>query len=68
MSKRRKVGRPKNIICILCNKKINKDDAKTIIAIDRPVYLNIPVHLECFEKMDEKELEKAVIQHIESIL
>lgn len=67
MSKRR-IGRPKKIICILCNKEIKQNQPKRIIAIDRPVYINIIVHKHCYRKTDENTLKNAVIQHIQGLL
>lgn len=67
MSKRI-VGRPKKITCILCNKIIEKNEPRTIIAVDKPVYVNIIVHRHCREKTDENTLKNVVIQHIQGLL
>jgi len=67
MSKR-KVGRPKDIVCILCNKKVLKNQPRMIIPIDKPIYLNIIVHHDCLKKFDENSLKNAVIQHIQGFL
>lgn len=65
---KRIVGRPRKITCILCNKIIKKDEPKTIIPVDKPVYLNIIVHRRCREKTDENTLKNVVIQHIQGLL
>ena len=66
MSRRR--GRPRKIYCILCENEVKKTDKKWVVAIDRPIRLDIPVHRECFEKTNEKSLKSAVKQHIKGIL
>jgi hypothetical protein len=64
----RKIGRPTKVICILCNKVVEKEDPKTIIALDRPIYLNIIVHRSCLKKTSKKTLKNVVIRHIRELL
>ena len=61
---RRVIGRPPKIYCLTCEKEIKKKDKKFIVAIDRPIYLNLLLHLKCYKKIDEKTLNNAVKQHI----
>jgi hypothetical protein len=58
MTKRR--GRPKESDCILCGKKIKKDDKKFCVAMEKPIRLDIIVHRECYQKTSENELKTAI--------
>ena len=66
MSRRR--GRPKKIYCILCKKEVKKADKKRIVAVDRPVRIDILVHRNCLKNSDEKQLKSAIKQHISPLL
>lgn len=64
---RRRPGRPKNKICIICGEKIEKGDLR-ILALEWPIYENLTTHRKCTEKYSYKELKKIVKQHIEKSL
>lgn len=51
-------------MCILCGEEVRKDDNKWMLAVDKPVRLDIVVHRKCFQKNDEKAVKNAVKQHI----
>lgn len=61
---RRVIGRPPKVYCLTCEEEIKKTDRKFQVAIDRPIYLNLLLHLKCYKKIDEKTLNNAIKQHI----
>ncbi len=52
MAKKRIRDRRKKLVCFECKKKILHDQRVFYFPIDRPVYVNAPIHVECrdFEK------------------
>ena len=52
------------VMCILCGKMIRKNQKMFILAVDRPVRLDLEVHRKCFQNNDENSRKNAVKQHI----
>lgn len=50
--------------CILCDKIIKKNQKTFRIAIEKPVRIDIVVHRACSKKTSEKDIKRAVKQHI----
>ena len=59
-------GRPRNIMCMICGKKMEKTDNKFYIATENP-YTNIPVHLHCYKKTSKKSLKTKLNKYFRAI-
>lgn len=63
MKKKRIRDKRKKLVCFVCEKKILNNQKIFYFPIDRPVYVNIPIHRKCndFDKIIEilKNDEKA---------
>ena len=47
------MAKKKSITCILCGKVVRKDQKKFMLAVEKPVRLDLTVHRRCFQKNDE---------------
>lgn len=56
--------RSRKIVCILCEKVVRKDQKKFMIAVEKPVRIDLTVHRKCFQKNDENSIKTAIKQHI----
>ena len=54
----------KKVMCILCEKVVRKDQRKFMVAVEKPVRIDLTVHRKCFQKNDENSVKKAIKQHI----
>lgn len=54
----------KKIMCILCGKVVRKDQKKFMVAVEKPVRIDLTVHRRCFQKNDENSVKMAIKQHI----
>lgn len=61
---RRTIGRPPRRYCILCTKEIKSTDKTFLMAMDRPVRIDMVVHRGCYRKSTEKKTKTAIKQHI----
>lgn len=41
--------------CIYCEQEINPEERKIMLPIDRPIYVNLNFHLECYQKIKGDE-------------
>lgn len=61
MTKRKRKGK---VMCVLCGKIVRKDQKKFVLAVERPVRLDLIVHRICFRKNDENSRKIAIKQHL----
>lgn len=54
----------KKIICVLCGKVVRKDQKKFMLAVEKPVRLDLTVHRRCFQKNDENSRKIAIKRHL----
>ena len=52
------------VMCIICGKEVKKAHKKWMLAIEKPVRIDLIVHRKCFQKNDENTIKNAVKQHI----
>lgn len=38
--------------CPLCNQEIEEGQARRLVPVDRPVYMNLFFHMDCFKKIE----------------
>lgn len=59
---RHKKGLP---VCIICKKDLKPEDLKRLIAIEKPIRLNLMAHRDCLDIVGEKKLKAIIVRYIE---